>query len=122
MAKWLAKNNEVNQSGFSALQLVMGQNPTFPGLGDVSQASNNLDSCSRALRALKEIDDVRVKFREAECSSKLKKIRSERINPSVERCYSMGDPVLFRDDVKKKWKQGTALIRFGKTLYLRYGN
>ena len=48
----LAKNSEVNQSGFSALQLVMGQNPTFPGLGDVSQASNNLDSCSRSLKAL----------------------------------------------------------------------
>ena len=28
----------------------------------------------------------------------------------------------FRDDKKKQWKQGTALIRLGKTLYLKYGN
>ena len=40
----------------------------------------------------------------------------------MEQFYSIGDPVLFRDEVKKKWKQGTALIRFGKILYLRHGN
>ena len=33
----------------------------------------------------------------------------------------MGDPVLFRDS-KKEWKHGTALIKFGKTLYLKFGN
>ena len=34
----------------------------------------------------------------------------------------MGDPVLFRDTKKKEWKHGTALVRFGKTLYLKFGN
>ena len=34
----------------------------------------------------------------------------------------MGDPVLFRDAKKKEWKKGTALVRFGKTLYLKFGN
>ena len=100
----------------------MGQNPTFPGLGEANPSSNNLDSSSKALKVLKEIDDARVKFREADCSAKLKKVRSERINPSVERFYRMGDPVLFRDAKKKQWKQGIALVRFGKTLYLKHGN
>ena len=118
----LAKNSEVNKSGFSALQLVLGQNPSYPGLGEVSAASNNLDSSSKALRALKDIDNMRVKFREADTSEKLKKIRGERINPSVEKFYQFGDPVLFRDSTRKEWKKGIALIRFGKTLYLKFGN
>ena len=36
--------------------------------------------------------------------------------------FSMGDPVLFRDDKRKEWKRGTALVKYGKTLYLKYGN
>ena len=31
----LAKNSETNSSGFSSLQLVIGQNPAFPGLAEV---------------------------------------------------------------------------------------
>ena len=34
----------------------------------------------------------------------------------------MGDPVFFYNLKKKQWKQGTALIRLGKIMYLRYGN
>ena len=117
-----AKNCEINQAGYSPLQLIMGQNPTFPGLAEVSLASTNLDSSSKAMRALKRIDEVRVKFRKYDCDEKLKKVRSQRINPCVERNYEMGDPVLFRDSQRKEWKQGTALIRFGKTLYLKFGN
>ena len=30
--------------------------------------------------------------------------------------------MLFRDQKKREWKQGTALVRYGKTLYLKYGN
>ena len=118
----LAKNSEVNRSGFSALQLVMGQNPLFPGLAEVTPASTNLDSCSKAMRALKQIDDARVKFREFDANERLKKLRSQKINPSVELNYKMGDPVLFRDLKKKEWKQGVALVNLGKTLYLKYGN
>ena len=117
-----AKNSETNQSGFSPLQLIMGKNPNFPGLSEVTSASTNMDNSSRALRALQNIDEARVKYRKYDCDEKLKKVRSQRINPSVEKFYNMGDPVLFRDDKKKKWIQGTALIRFGKTLYLKYGN
>ena len=118
----LAKNSEVTRSGFSALQLVMGQNPTFPGMAEVTPASCNLDSSSKAMRTLKNIDSIRVKYREFDCDEKLKKIRSQKINPAMERNYQMGDPVLFRDTKKKEWKQGTALIMFGKTLYLKFGN
>ena len=47
---------------------------------------------------------------------------SERINPNVEVRYQIGDPVYFYDIKKKQWKKGTALIRLGKILYLRFGN
>ena len=98
----LAKNSEVNRSGFSALQLVMGQNPSFPGLAEVTPASSNLDSSSKAMRTLKNIDDARIKFRKFDCDEKLKKVRSQKIDPAVERTYNMGESVYFRDNKKKE--------------------
>ena len=98
----LAKNSEVNRSGFSSLQLVMGQNPAFPGLAEVTPASSNLNDSSKAMKALKNIDDARVKFRQFDCNEKLKKARSLKINPAVERHYDMGDPVFICDDKRKQ--------------------
>ena len=83
------------------MQLLMGQNPAFPGLAEVTPASSNLDSSSRAMKALKNIDNTRVKYTEFDCSEKLKKSRSQRINSFVEMKYQMGDPVLFRDAKRK---------------------
>ena len=117
-----AKNSEVNVSGFSPLQVIMGQNPSFPGLAEANEASCNFDSSSKIMRALKNIDNVRVKYRENDCNEKLKKTRSQRINPCVEKHYDMGEPVIFRDSKRKEWKHGTALVRYGKTLYLKFGN
>ena len=117
-----AKNSEVNRFGFSPLQIVMGRNPSFPGLSDASPVISNFDSSSKVFGALKRLDQVRVKYRELDCNEKLKKIQTQKLNPSVEANYTMGDPVLFRDDQRKEWKRGTSLIRYGKTLYLKYGN
>ena len=46
----------------------------------------------------------------------------QRINPNVEKSYDIGDHIYFYDDKKKAWKKGIALVRHGKTLYLKYGN
>ena len=118
----IARNSEINRSGFSPLQLIMGKNPTYPGLAEVNPASSNLDSSSRAMKALKLLDEARVKFRQIDCDERIKKVLSQKVNPYVEKYYKMGDPVYFRDDKKKQWKKGVALVRFGKTLYLKYGN
>ena len=117
-----ARNSEVNQTRFSALQLMMGQNPHFPGLAEANQASSNLNSSCKYMKTLKSIDEARVQFRKIECNVKLKKIMGEKINPNVEKAYNMGDPVFFYDSRKKEWKKGTALVRLGKTVYLRFGN
>ena len=100
----------------------MAQNPSFPGLAETTPASSNLDSSSKIMKALKNIDDVRVEYRRHDCNEKLKKVRTQKINPFVEKNYNMGDPVIFRDSKRKEWKHGTALVRFGKTLYLKFGN
>ena len=47
------------------------------------------------MKALKNIDEARVKFRKFDCEERLKKVRRQRINPAVERNYNMGDPVFF---------------------------
>ena len=117
-----SKNSEINRSKFSPFQLMMGQNPGFPGLSEVNPASCNIDSANKYMKTLKKIDQARIKYREAECDDKLKKAISEKINPNVERFYRIGDPVLFYDQKKKNWKKGTALVRLGKTVYLKFGN
>ena len=117
-----AKNSEVNSTKFTALQLMMGQNPSFPGIAEVNPTTTNLDSKSKYMKSLKKIDKARVMFREIECNEKLKKVMSQRINPNVEKSYKIGERVFFYDDRKKEWKPGTALVKLGKTLYLRYGN
>ena len=117
-----AKNSEINHTRFSALQLMMGQNPHFPGLAEANPASSNLKSSSKYLKTLKNIDESRVLFREMDSNEKLKKVMGQKINPNVEKPYSMGDSIFFYDEKKKEWKKGTALVRLGKTLYLRFGN
>jgi hypothetical protein len=117
-----AKNSDTNQTGFSPIQLMTGMNPKFPGLAEVNPASSNMQSCNKYMRTLKAMDTARVKIREIDCDSKVKKVMSQKVNPNVERFYHLGDPVFFYDDKKKEWKKATALIRLGKTLYLRFGN
>jgi hypothetical protein len=91
-------------------------------MAEVNPASSNLKSCNKYMKTLKAMDSARVKMREIDCDTKLKKVMSQKINPNVERFYELGDSVFFYDDKKKEWKKGTALIRLGKTLYLRFGN
>ena len=117
-----AKNTDTNQTGFSPIQLMTGTNPKFPGLAESNPASSNMKGCNKYMKTLKTMDYARTKMREIDCDSKLKKALSQRINPNVERFYRLGDPVFFYDEKKREWKKATALIRLGKTLYLRFGN
>ena len=117
-----AKNSDTNQTGFSPIQLMTGSNSKFPGSSEANPASSNVNNCNKYMKTLKNMDSARIKMREIDSSSKLKKVLSQRINPNVERFYRLGDPVFFYDDKKKHWKRGTALIRLGKTMYLRFGN
>ena len=100
-----AKNSEVNKTGYSALQLVNGRNATYPGLDEQTTTSSNFDNANRYMKLLKNIDKSRVLYRQIECDEKLKKLRSQRINPAVERFYKIGDHVVFRDEKKKEWKK-----------------
>ena len=84
-----AKNSEINQTRFSALHLMMGQNPNFPGLAEANPASSNLKSSNKYMKTLRNIDDARVKVREIECNNKLKKVMGEKINPNVEKAYKI---------------------------------
>ena len=74
------------------------------------------------MKTLKQIDEARIKYGEIECNEKLKKVAGEKINLNVERFYKIGDPIFFYDQKKKQWKKGTALIQFGKTVYLKFRN
>ena len=119
-----AKNSDINHSGFSPIQLMSGQNPVFPGLAEVDVSSSSIKSSSKYMRKLKDLDRVRVLARELDCDTKLKQVLSKKtkVNTNVEKFYNLGDPVFFYDERKKEWKKGVALVRLGKTLYLRYGN
>ena len=66
----LAKNSEVNKSGCSALQLVSGKSPTYPGLSDQTPATSNFDNANKYLKCLKNIDKIRVMYRQIDCDKK----------------------------------------------------
>ena len=117
-----AKNSEINKTRFSALQLMSGQNPHFPGLAEKNPASTNISATTKYMKKLKLLDEARVKYREIECNDKLKKVEEMRINPNVENSYEVGDLVYFFDDKRKHWKKGTVLAALGKTVYLKFGN
>ena len=106
-----SRNSECNKTGFSALQLMSGQNPHFPGLGEANPASSNMKSSSKYMRVLKSIDEARVKYRQIDCDNKLKMVVGQRMNPNVEKEYVMGDAVFFFDDKRNESKKGTALVK-----------
>ena len=109
-----ARNGDVNRTRFSALQLMTGATPYFPGLGDANIASSNCNSSSKYMKTLKNIDEARVRYREIDSNEKLKKALGERMNPNVEKQYAMGEALFFYDDKRRTWKKGTALVRLGK--------
>ena len=116
------KNTEINQTGFSPLQLFTGRSPTFPGLADCSPANVEMDGSNEYLKVLKRMDNVRIEARKIDCNQRLKTALKSKINPSLDQCYHFGQSVWFKLQSSHKWKAGTVLGQDGKVVFLRYGN
>ena len=67
-----AKNTEINQTGYSPLQLLTGRAPSFPGLSDCTPANIDMDDSNEYMRVLKRIDHARVEARKIDCNQRLK--------------------------------------------------
>ena len=98
------KNSEVNQTGFSPLQLHTGRSPTFPGLSDCSAASIDLEGSNEYLKVLRRMDHARVEARKIDCNQRLKAALKSKINPSLEQSYQFGQSVWFKIQSSHKWK------------------
>jgi transposase InsO family protein len=66
------KNSEINQTGFSPIQLFTGRSPTFPGLSDCYPASVDLEGSNEYIKVLRRMDHARVEARKIDCSQRLK--------------------------------------------------
>ena len=116
------KNSEVNQTGFSPLQLHTGRSPTFPGLSDCSPASIDLEGSNEYIKVLRRMDHARVEARKIDCNQRLKAALKSKINPSLEQSYHFGQSVWFKIQSSHKWKAGVVLGQDGKVVFIRYGN
>ena len=116
------KNTEINQTGYSPLQLLTGRAPSFPGLSDCSPANIDMDDSNEYMRILKRIDHARVEARKIDCCQRLKTALKSKINPSLEQSYYLGQHVWFKVLSSHKWKAGIVLGQDGKIIFLKYGN
>ena len=116
------KNTEINQTGFSPMQLFTGRSPTFPGLSDCSPASVDLDGGSNEyIKVLKRMDHARVEARKIDCNLRLKTALKSKINPSLSHSYHIGQSVWFKVQTSHKWKAGIVIGQEGKVIFIKYG-
>ena len=47
-----SKNTDSNHTGFSPMQLMIGQNPAFPGLAEANLSSSNVKSGNKYMKKL----------------------------------------------------------------------
>ena len=102
-----AKNVETNHKGFSASQIVYGNNPTLPGILNSTPASleneyTNEDVKKHMLRTTL----ARIAFLQADTDDRLKKAVKARINSHENEFFEQGDMVSFKEDDKIKQDQG----------------
>lgn len=116
------KNSEINNTGFSPLQLLCGKSPSFPGFSDCTPGSIELEGNNEYLKILKRMDEARVAARKIDCDRRIKVALKSKINSSLEKSYMFGDPIWFKLDSAHKWKSGTVLGKDGKVVFIRYGN
>ena len=116
------KNTEINQTGYSPLQLLTGRTPTFPGLSDCSPANIEMDGCNEYIKVLKRMDHARVEARKIDCNQRLKTALKSKINPSLDQSYHFGQHVWFKLQSSHKWKAAIVLGQDGKVIFLKYGN
>ena len=103
------KNTEINQTGFSPLQLFSGRSPTFPGLSDCSPGSIELEGKNEYLKVLRRMDLIRIEARKIDCNQRLKTALKSKVNTSLDHSYTFGQSVWFKVQLSHKWKAGTVL-------------
>jgi transposase InsO family protein len=96
-AVW-ARNMEIGRNGQSPYQVVLGNSPSQPGITDGNAGTNSLICESDILRLhFDRQEKVRVLFRQADCSRRLKEAEKVRLQPYHDQKYERGDEIIFLD-------------------------
>ena len=119
-----AKNVEPNNKGFSAMQIVYGNNPSIPGITNSTPPSLSTDFTSKDVRKhIEQINKAREAFRIADNDERIKRALRSRIASYNHEKYENEDRVYFKQKDKIEWSgPATVIGQQGKVVFLKYGN
>ena len=93
-----ARNMEVGRNGQSPYQVVLGKSPALPGVTDGNVVTDAVITESEALRKhFDRQEKVRILYRQADSSRRLKDAEKVRIQPYHDQKYERGDRIIFLD-------------------------
>ena len=108
-ALW-ARNMEIGRNGQSPYQVVLGKSPSLPGVTDGNVVTDSLICESDALRMhFNRQEKVRVLYRQADCSRRLKEAEKVRLQPYHDQKYERGEEIIFLDK-NDQWS-GPAVVQ-----------
>ena len=116
-----ARNMEIGRLGKSPYQVVFGKSPALPGFSDGNVLTDSVVTESDALRMhFERQEKVRVLYRQADSSRRLKDAEKSRIQPFHDQKYEKGDLIMFLDK-DDQW-DGPAVVQGteSKTIFVSH--
>ena len=118
-----AKNSLANTHGYSPYMLVLGKEPSIPGLDNITSITSlNQGTVAKVLSDhLLCMQKSRKAFYEANQNAKVKRSLADRIC-QVEEKYYLGDQVYYKKEKQKRWSgPATVIGQEGKLVFIRHG-
>ena len=122
-----AKNQLINNKGFSPAQLVYGQNGNFPSVSNSTLPGfEDVPESSAAGIHIAALHSARQAFIEAESSQKIKTALKKQLRLPSKSSYQIGDQVFYYRETggktKEKWRgPGKVIGQDGQVVVIRHG-
>ena len=118
-----AKNSLSNVHGYSAHQLVFGNNPNLPSvLVDELPALEGSTTSKVVGEHVSALYSARKAYTEAECSERIRRALRKQVRTSREEIYCLGDRVFYKRPDGKEWRgPGKVIGQDGVIVFVRHG-
>ena len=118
----MAKNTLQMNNGFSANQLVFGQNPRLPNILSSKLPALSESTTSAVLaKHLNALHAARIEFIKSESDERIRRALRSKVRAS-EQVYQQKDKVYYKRDNFKEWLgPGSVIGQEGKVIFVRHG-